>query len=78
MVKVDKAAVDYYIHLTEFFRQFQTIGNNYNQVVRTVKTNFGEKRAAALLYKLEKAMLELILIYNAQNEKSIFQNEKSK
>ena len=62
VVKVDKATMDYYIRLTEFHRQFQTIGNNYNQVVRAVRNNFGEKRAMALLHKLEKATLELILI----------------
>ena len=62
VVKVDKATMDYYIRLTEFHRQFQAIGNNYNQVVRTVRNNFGEKRAMALLHKLEKATLELILI----------------
>lgn len=62
VVKVDKATMDYYIRLTEFHRQFQAIGNNYNQVVRAVRNNFGEKRAMALLHKLEKATLELILI----------------
>ena len=66
VVKVDKATMDYYIRLTEFHRQFQAIGNNYNQVVRAVRNNFGEKRAEkramALLHKLEKATLELILI----------------
>ena len=62
VVKIDKATMDYYIRLTEFFRQFQAVGNNYNQVVRAIKTNFGERRAMALLNKLEKATLELILI----------------
>lgn len=62
VVKIDKATMDYYIRLTEFYRQFQAIGNNYNQVVRTVKNNFGEKRAMALLHKLEKNTLELILL----------------
>ena len=33
----------YYIRLGEFYRQFQAIGNNYNQVVRAVQKNFGEK-----------------------------------
>ena len=54
VVKIDKATMDYYIKLTEFHRQFQAVGNNYNQVVRTLKNNFGEKRAMALLYRLEK------------------------
>lgn len=62
VVRIDKATMDYYIRLTEFYRQFQAVGNNYNQVVRTLKNNFGEKRAMALLYKLEKMSVELMLI----------------
>jgi hypothetical protein len=54
--------MDYYIRLTNFYHQFQAIGNNYNQTVKALKTNFSEKRALALLYKLEKATLELILL----------------
>ena len=34
VIKVDKVSMDYYIRLGEFYRQFQAIGNNYNQVVR--------------------------------------------
>lgn len=62
VVKIDKATMDYYIRLTEFYKQFQAIGNNYNQVVRAVKTNFSENRAMSLLYKLEKMTLELTLL----------------
>lgn len=62
VVKVDKATMDYYIRLTNFYRQFQAIGNNYNQTVKALKINFSEKRALALLYKLEKATIELILL----------------
>ena len=43
VIKVDKVSMDYYIRLGEFYRQFQAIGNNYNQVVRAVQKNFGEK-----------------------------------
>lgn len=62
IVKVDKATMDYYIRLTNFYYQFQAIGNNYNQTVKALKTNFSEKRALALLYKLEKITIELILL----------------
>ena len=62
VIKVDPATTDFYIRLTNFYHQFQAIGNNYNQVVRAVQKNFGEKRAMSLLYKLEKATLELILL----------------
>jgi hypothetical protein len=61
-VKIDKAAMDYYIRLTNFYAQFQAIGNNYNQTVKAIKTNFSEKRALALLYKLEKISVELIIL----------------
>ncbi|MDR2936395.1 MAG: MobA protein [Rikenellaceae bacterium] len=62
VVKIDKAASDYYIRLTNFYRQFQAIGNNYNQTVKAIKVNFGEKRALQLLVKLEKATIELIVL----------------
>ena len=62
VVRIDKATMDYYIKLTEFHKQFQAVGNNYNQVVRALKNNFGEKRAMALLYRLEKLSVELMLV----------------
>ena len=62
VVKTDKATLDYYIRLTDFYRQFQAVGNNYNQTVKAVKKNFDEQRARALLYRLEKCSLELILV----------------
>ena len=61
-VKIDKAAMDYYIRLTNFYAQFQAIGNNYNQTVKAVKTNFSEKRGLALLYRLEKVTIELVVL----------------
>ena len=62
VVRIDKATMDYYIRLTNFYHQFQAIGNNYNQTVKAIKNNFGEKRARALLYKLERLSLELMLV----------------
>jgi hypothetical protein len=61
-VKIDKASMDYCIRLTTFYAQFQAIGNNYNQTVKAIKTNFSEKRALSLLYKLEKTTVELIVL----------------
>ena len=61
-MKIDKATMDYYIRLTNFYHQFQSIGNNYNQTVKAVKSNFGEKRAYALLRNLEKATIDLVLL----------------
>ena len=59
-VKIDKAAMDYYMRLTTFHSQFRAIGVNYNQVVKHLKATFSEKMALAFLYKLEKATIELV------------------
>jgi len=60
VVKIDKAAFDYYMRLTTFHSQFRAIGTNYNQVTKAIKATFTEKKALAFLYKLEKATLELV------------------
>ena len=62
VVKIDKAAMDYYMRLTTFYSQFRGIGNNYNQVTKAIKTAFTEKKALAFLYKLEKATQELVAV----------------
>jgi hypothetical protein len=62
VVKLDKAAMDYYMRLTTFHSQFRAIGVNYNQVVRAIKATFTEKKALAFLYKLEKATMELVVL----------------
>lgn len=59
VVKTDRAALEYATKLTSFFAQFRAVGVNYNQVVKELHTNFSEKKALALLYKLEKATKEL-------------------
>jgi hypothetical protein len=62
VIKIDKAAMDYYMRLTTFYSQFRAIGVNYNQVVKHLKSTFTEKKALAFLYKLEKATIELVTI----------------
>jgi hypothetical protein len=62
VVKIDKAAMDYYMRLTTFYAQFRAIGNNYNQVTKALKSTFTEKKALAFLYKLENATRELVAI----------------
>jgi hypothetical protein len=61
-VKIDKAAMDYYMRLTTLHSQFRAIGVNYNQIVKHLKTTFTEKMALAMLYRLEKATIELVTI----------------
>jgi len=62
VVKIDKAAMDYYMRLTTFHSQYRAIGVNYNQITKVLKTTFSEKKALAFLYKLEKATIELVEI----------------
>lgn len=60
VVQIDKGMQDYYMRLTTFYGQFRAIGTNYNQLVKALKSNFSEKKAMALLYKLEKATIEMV------------------
>ena len=62
VIKTDRAALEYITKLTSFYAQFRSVGVNYNQVVKELHTNFSEKKALALLYKLEKATIELVEI----------------
>lgn len=58
-MKIDKAAYDYYNRLTSLFTLMRSVGVNYNQVTKAVHTNFNERRAVALLARLEKYTGEL-------------------
>jgi len=62
VIKIDRATLEYVTKLTSFHAQFRSVGVNYNQVVKELHTNFSEKKALALLYKLEKATIELVEI----------------
>ncbi|MCS4302384.1 conjugal transfer protein MobA [Chryseobacterium sp. BIGb0232] len=62
IVKVDISTIDYHTQLTKFFYQFQSIGNNYNQIVKILYRNFTEKKASFYLFKLENHTRELALI----------------
>ena len=58
-IKMDMAAMDYYMRLTTFYGQFRSVGVNYNQIVKILYRNFSEKKAAAYLFKLEKQTAEM-------------------
>ena len=49
-----------YTKLSDFHAQFRCIGTNYNQVVKELRIHFSEKKAMALLYKLEKCTIDLV------------------
>ena len=38
------------------------VGNNYNQTLKELKNHFSERRTVALVYKLEKYMMQLVQI----------------
>ena len=60
VLTVDRALVDYYTKLSDFHAQFRAIGTNYNQVVKELRCHYSEKKAMALLYKLEQHTVELV------------------
>jgi hypothetical protein len=60
-VKIDKAATDFYIRLTNLQSDYRRVGVNYNQVAKAVHSGeLTEKKAFALLYKLEQLTVEYI------------------
>jgi hypothetical protein len=62
VVKTDRAALEYVAKLTTLYGQFRSVGVNYNQVVRELHTHFSEKKALALLYRLENITKELVAL----------------
>ena len=46
--------------LTQLHAQYRAIGVNYNQVVKELRIRFSERKALSLLYKLEKATMQLV------------------
>lgn len=62
VMREDKTLVEYYTKLSSFHSQYRMVGNNYNQVVKELRCHFSEKKAMALLYKLENCTKELATI----------------
>ena len=58
VLKIDKAMLEYCTKLSDYHAQFRSIGTNYNQVVKELRCHFSEKKAMALLYKLEKHTID--------------------
>ncbi|KKO89142.1 hypothetical protein AAW12_23710 [Sphingobacterium sp. Ag1] len=61
-VIIDKGVMDYCTKLTQFFAQFRAIGVNYNQIVKILHTNFGDRKTVFYIGKLEKETVELAAI----------------
>ena len=67
VVTFDKSH-EYYAKLSDFHAQFRMLGNNYNQTLKELKSHFSERRAMALVCKLEKYMKQLVLIMHKVTE----------
>lgn len=63
VIEIDKTIGDYVIKLSQTRSQMRGVGNNYNQVLRLLKEQLGERKALRYLYKLEQAMIELVRVY---------------
>ena len=62
VIRVDNSFPEYYAKLSDLHAQFRRIGVNYNQTVKELKSHFSEKKAMALLYKLEGITRELVTV----------------
>ena len=62
VVTFDKSLHEYYTKLNDFHAQFRMVGNNYNQILKELKSHFSERRAMALVCKLEKYMMQFVQI----------------
>lgn len=62
VLTTDRSLAVYCAKLSEFFSQFRTVGVNYDLMVKELKSGFSEKKAMAMLYKLEKATLDMASI----------------
>lgn len=48
--------------LSDFNARFRIIGASYDELVRTLRTNFTEKKALSVLSSLEKKTIDLIMV----------------
>ena len=72
----DKGQHEYYAKLGDFHAQFRMVGNNYNQTLIELKSHFLERRTAALVYKLEKYMMQLVQTMHKVTELTIEYRKK--
>ena len=68
VVTFDKSQHEYYAKLSDFHAQFRMVGNNYNQTLKELKCHFSERRAMALVCKLDKYMMQLVQIISKVTE----------
>lgn len=68
IIERNKSEMDFIIKLSQFRGLFSRIGNNYNQLLRLLKEQLGERKALAYLYKLEKATIQLVILQRTIDE----------
>ena len=76
VVTFDKGQHEYYAKLSDFHAQFRMVGNNYNQTLKELKSHFSERRTAALVYKLEKYLMQLVQTMHKVTELTIEYRKK--
>ena len=76
-VTFDKSQHEYYAKLSDFHAQFRMVGNNYNQTLKELKCHVSERRAMALVCKLEKCMIQLVQIMHKVKDLTDKYQEKS-
>lgn len=64
VIKTDSSTLDFVMKLSALYGQIRSVGVNSNQAVKQLHSTFGEKKALALLYKLEQETIELSKIGN--------------
>ncbi len=62
VIRSDHGTMEYAARQTAFNAQFRKIGVNYNQVVKELHTHCSQKKALALLYKLENETRGLVAV----------------
>jgi len=75
VVTFDKSQHEYFA-ISDFHAQFRMVGNNYNQTLKELKSHFSERRAMALVCKLEKYMIQLVQIMQKVTELTIEYRDK--
>lgn len=62
VVAIDKNGLDFCILLTDFYNQYQAIGNNYNQAVRKINNSLSERSANYNISILKNHTMEMVAV----------------
>ncbi|WP_163273464.1 hypothetical protein [Dysgonomonas sp. 511] len=60
IIEINKSTIDFVMLLTQFFTQYRSIKNNYNQLFVALVKNLGEDKARFMMKIVEKSTLEFI------------------